>query len=57
MRLRVRDLGGGERERMEEWVSGSGVYTTVQVCANMIWTAVNSHESMSSLICLLMTAI
>ena len=57
MRLRVRDLGGGERERMEEWVSGSVVYTKVQVCANMIWTAVNSHESMSSLICLLMTAI
>ena len=28
---------------MEEWVGGSGVYTNVQVCANMICTTVNSH--------------
>lgn len=43
VRLKVRDLGGEDRERMEEWVGGSGVYTNVQVCANMTWTTVNSH--------------
>ena len=42
VRLRVRDLGGGETEngRVGGWVRS---VHNVEVCANMIWTTVNSH--------------